>query len=58
MGDIDGEGVVSGAGDRARVRVMCLVRCIGRIGLLLHSESGSDVTVIVILWFRIMVRCG
>ena len=43
--DSNGEGEESGSRVRSRVRVMCLIRGIGEIGLQLEFESASDVTV-------------
>ena len=43
IADSNGEGEESGSRFRSRVRVMCLIRSMGDIGLQLEFGSGSDV---------------
>lgn len=58
MGDINGEGRVSGHGGKARVSFSCSVRSTGMIGLQLAFGSSSDVMVMTTLGFRMMVSHG
>lgn len=57
---VEVEDVGDGASPEAmdRVRVMCLVRCRRKIGLLLNFGSGSDVSSMARLRLRITVVCG
>ena len=56
MGDINGEGGVSGHGASATASISCSVRSTGMIVLQLEFGSGSDVRVMARLSFRMMVR--
>lgn len=56
MGEINGDGERSGPGSMARVRVMFSVRWMGNIRLYFELRSSSDVSLVVRIIFRFMVR--
>jgi len=58
MIDLEADGVGSDKEARARVRVLCSVRCTGRIGLWTDLGLVSDVRASARLRFRIMVKRG
>ena len=58
MTDIEADGVGSGKVARARVRVLCSVRCTGRIGVWTDLGLVSDVRASARLRFRITVNGG
>ena len=58
MGDVNRDGDGSGPVARAKVRVLCSVRCTGRIGFWIELGSGSDVRLSARLTFSGKVRRG
>ena len=56
MGDVNADNVGSGPVARATVRVMCSVRCTGRIGLWLELGCSCDVRLRARLSLRLMIR--
>jgi len=58
MTDVEVDYVSSGKVARARVMVLCSVRCTGRIGVWTDLGLVSDMRASARLRFRITVKCG
>ena len=58
VGDVNVDGEGSGPVARYKVRVLCSLRCTGRIGFWIELGSGSDVRVSARLTFSVKLRRG